>query len=193
MKNKELSKQMSPVPECGLEEHAFVMSFLLDQNRAAAARRCGICDKTARKWLQKPGVQALITRKAREIEQVCDVTLAECLNELKKIAFFKHQEYAKDFKFEVEEGCLGVTLEDFKDMDTSAIASMNMKVNSQGVPYVEIRPYNKIEALKELIAHLKGYQGPSSVHLHINSADAKKMSAQEIAARYQVAVRGDSD
>lgn len=175
-------KEMSPYPGVTIQEHSFVLGYLMTHNVKDAAKKASISVPTAKEWLKKQPIKRMILSKAKEIEQVADVTIAECVNELKKIAFFDHKDYLKDFNKDF------IELKDFEDMDTSGIQSMNVKLNAKGDAYVEIKPYNKIEALKELLLHLKGYQGPSSVHLHINEETAKNLTSQEISAEYHTIV-----
>lgn len=179
---------LTPYPKVTPQQHSFVLSYLLDFSIKDACKRVGISSATGTNWLKLAPIRKMIQQKAKDVEQIADVTIAQVVNELKRVAFFDHKDYMKDFKATSKSA--GVTLKDFEDMDTRAIQSMNVKVNAKGKSFVEIKPYNKVDALKELLAHLKGHQGPSSVHLHITEDMAKRMSSQEIAADYQTIVGG---
>jgi hypothetical protein len=185
------AEKLPMIDNLPINKHKFACSFLMDLNVKFAAKRCGIKVTKARAWLKDPDVVNFISEKGKEYEQKCDVTIEQCLNELKKPAFFTWDEIADDFKVELEAGKVGITLKDFNDMDTSAIQSLNCKINAQGVPYVEVKPYDKLEALKLLIDNLKGYQGPKSVHIHLDSEKVKNMTSQEISANYQLIVNGE--
>lgn len=186
MKNEVSTVEKSPHPGVSLKHHNFVISYLMDHNVRQAAKRCGITTAAAHRILKKRPVQNMILKKAKEIEEVADITIEQCVNELKRIALFDHKDYLKDFK----DGQM--TLKDFEEMDTRGIQSMNIKVNNEGVPMVEIKPYDKVSALKELLSHLKGYKGPQQVHFHFTDEQAQKMSGQEVTARYQQIVNPDS-
>jgi len=184
----DLQNELSPFPGVKPKDFEFAMNYLLDGHVVMAAKRAGIAKSTAHQILKKPAVKKLLLAKGREVEQRCDITIDECLNELKKIAFAKPSDFMTNFEFDVEAGNIGMTLEDFKDIDTSAIESMNQKIGSGGIPYVEIKLYNKITALKELIGHLKGHVAPKELHIHLTKEQAKSKTAQEISADYQLLV-----
>ena len=168
-------------------EAKYIATYLVNFDKKAAAKAAGVKYATGNKYLYRPHVKRYLKEHAKAIQEKCELTVEDVVNELKKIAFFKHSEYAEDFQMDVERGNIGVTMKEFENIDTSAIASMNAKINAQGIPYVEIKPYNKVEALKIILDHIKGYQGPTDVHFHLE--DNKDMSAQEVAAKYQVMIQ----
>jgi hypothetical protein len=170
-------------------QHEFLMTYLMTRNVSEACRTVHISNQTGHKWLKKKEMKAIIEEYGRRITQKFELTLDKCLNELKKIAFFDHKDYLEKFSFKDGEAC--VEISDLENIDTTAIKSMTIKTNSKGIPYVEIKPYDKMEALKELIVHLKGYQGPKELHLHVTEDKVKKLSAQEVSANYQMLVNGE--
>lgn len=172
------------------EQHKIFLSiYMVNNNALKAAERCGVSRRTAWNWLQRDDVNKAMAEKRLEIQQRCEVTIDECLNELAKIAFFKHSDYASNFKVDPESGEIGVTLEEFNEIDTSAIQEMSCKINAQGIPYVVIKPYNKIEALKELLNRLEGTNGDKHVHLHLTPEEMSKMNSKETSSNYQQLVQ----
>jgi len=167
------------------EQNAFINCLLLSNNRKMAAQKTGISISTAKNWLKEPNVKREIQNRIQSAKQRCDITLDECLNELGKIAFFDFKDIATDFKHKLQDGELGLTFEEFEDMDTSVIQEMTVKLNAQGIPYIVVKPYNKVEALKELLNRLSGGGGEKHLHLHLSKEDMKGKTAQELAANYQ--------
>lgn len=141
----------------------FAMQYLLDFNVPLASKRCGISKATANNWLREEPIKDFITENQAKVAQQCNITQEEVLNELGKIAFFKH-DYMTDLSLESrpadqaledamensEQGIIGVRIEDFQDIDFSAVQSVVLKLDGGKQPYLEIRPYNKLEALKVL-------------------------------------------
>jgi phage terminase small subunit len=183
-------KELTPYKEVTPAQHKFVLAYLIDFNVSKAAKSVGVTPLTGTRWLKLQSVKDMIDVKAQEIEKTADVTLEDCVRELKEIAFFDLNSYIKDFK--QKKGKAELTFHDFQQMNTRALQSINVRTNSKGQTQVEIKPYNKVEALKELISHLKGYKGPSTVHLHLTEEMAKNMSGQEITANYQQLVNPES-
>ena len=168
----------------------FVSHFLATWSIKRAAQLSKTPLRTATYWMTLQEVKDAISEKQIDVAQRCDITYEECLNILAKIARFEHSDYASDFRMNLENGEIGLTLEAFDRMDTSVIQEMSCKVNAQGIPYVVIKPYNKLEALKELLTRLQGNMGGEQhLHLHLNSEETKKMSASELSANYQQMVQ----
>ena len=180
--NEPISKKRT---EMNGSELKFITAYLLDFNVESAARTANISSRSGHRYLAKDYIQEYLKEHSKQLQEKCDVTLEQVVKELAKVAFFDHKSYLEAF----DEN--GMTLKDFKNMDTSSISSMIIKKNALGIPTVEIKPYNKVDALKTLLDHLKGYQGPTDVHFHAESEEAKKMTSQEIAAKYQIMIQGD--
>jgi hypothetical protein len=169
-------------------EQIFVNIYPLTYNVYLTARKCGITNKTAFKYLRKPAVKAAIATVTEKVAQRCEVTAEECMNELYKIAFFDHKSYLEKFSPDPENGEMGIKLKDLEEMDTSALQEISVKV-SGGIPYIVAKPYNKVEALKELMNRLQGTNGDRHLHLHLSPEEMKKVSAQEAASTYQQLVQ----
>ncbi len=178
-------KNKNNVPVITDDKLEFINLYLLSYNVPRVAKKCGIAKQTAYQWLKRPEVQKAILDRKDSVAQQCDITVQECMNELAKIAFFDHKSYASDFKFDIEAGEFGCTLEDWRNMDTSALQEVSCKVNAQGIPYIVFKPYDKINALKELMNRLEGTNGDKHLHLHLTPEEMKDKSAQEIASDYQ--------
>lgn len=181
MANKKLAKK----PTLLDKYDNFVNIYLLTCNLSITARKCGIAVNTANKWFQRPEVKDAIVRRQATIAQKCDVTVEECLNELQRIAFFDHKDYLKNFKVDPSSGEYGATLKDFEEMDTRALQEVSCKINAQGIPYVQIKPYNKVDALKELMNRIQGTGGDKHLHLHLNPEEMRNMSTKDATAAYQ--------
>jgi len=162
----------------------FALNYLMDFNMAFACRRVGIARKTGMNWLKEKSVQDFIAENQAIVAQKCNITQEEVLNELSKIAFFDHKSYMTDLNFEVEEGSIGITLEQYDMIDFSAVQSVIAKTDKMGVPFIEIKPYNKVEALKQLLEWFKNSKIAENVHFHITREDLKNRSAQEITKDY---------
>lgn len=171
------------------EQHKeFVALYLLTYSPKRVADKMRVHWRTTHEWLKREDVNNAIAEKRDEIQQRCDITVEECLNELSKIAFFDHKDYAKAFKKNPENGEFGVDLKEWDEMDTSAIQEMNIKIQD-GVPIFTMKPYNKLEALKELINRLSGTNGDKHLHLHLKPEDLAKMDSKESSSNYQQLVQ----
>jgi len=192
-------KELIPIPEptdvTGAYEtlepqrRMFVSHFLSSFSVKQAATKAKVPYRTAAYWMTRQDVKNAILEKQNEVAQQCDISYEECLNHLARIARFDHKDYASNFKVSPETGEIGLTLEEFDQMDTSCIQEMSAKVNAQGVPYLVIKPYNKIEALKELLNRLEGTNGDKHLHFHLDKEEAKNKTAAELSSTYQEMVQ----
>ena len=148
----------------------------------------GVSTVTIHNWLKRKDVDAAIQERREEVQQRCDVTLEECLNELAEIAFFDHKSYATGFQTDPSTGKFGVDLDQWENMNTRAISKMEVKVQD-GVPIFSMQPYNKVEALKELMNRIEGTNGDKHLHLHLKPEDMAKMDSKESSNNYQQLVQ----
>ena len=188
-KGMKQQKDTSNLPVLTEERKNFVNIYLLTFNVRRAAKKCGVTRMTANNWLHRPEVKTEIQRRSALVAQECDVTVSECMNELARIAFFNYKDCIKNFKVDPESGDLGMTLDDWEDMDTSALQEIACRVNAQGIPYVTIKPYDKVAALKEILNRLDGIKDENHLHLHLTKEELKGKSAQEVSSAYQQMVR----
>lgn len=165
------------------ERKAFALSYLMDFSISRSASRCKISTVTAQNWLKDKNVIDFIVRNQTEIAQKCNITQEEVLNELGKIAFFKH-DYLTDLSLEVEEGTFGISIAEFENIDFSAVQSVVVKMDKNDNPYLEIRPYNKVDALKSLQEWFIKSKIPENVHFHITREDLAGRSAADVAKDY---------
>jgi len=172
-----------------LARKVFVSNYLAGFSIKQAAKTTKIPYRTAKLWMTRQDVKDAILEKQCEITQKCDITYEECLNQLAKIARFDHKDYASNFSVSPETGDVGVTMEAFDNIDTEAIQELSCKINAQGVPYVVIKPYNKLEALKELLNRLEGTNGDKHIHFHMDKEEARSKTAAELSSNYQELVR----
>ena len=168
----------------------FIDYFLLCNSVTRAARKAGVTRRTGHNWLNNAEIKEEIARRVSTVVQTCDITLEECMNELAKIAFFDHKTYATNFEFDIESGQFGCTLEEWDNIDTSALQEISHKVSASGIPYIVFKPYDKVQALKELMNRIEGTSGDKHLHLHLDKEQLKNKSAQEVASEYQQLVKG---
>lgn len=162
----------------------FANQFMFDFNVKFSAKRAGITQATARAWLKDPAVENYITTNQMNVAQKCNITQEECLNELSKIAFFNHKDILQDVEIDKETGNIKVDMQCFKDADLSAAKSVMIKTDSQGKPFIEIMPYNKLDALKELLSWFDKSKIADTVNFIITKEDMVGRTAQDITKDY---------
>lgn len=160
-------------------EKVFIASYLLDFNISKASARCHIGTKKGIAILKRDHVQAAIEKNVNQISQKCMISAEECLNELGKIAFYKHPS--------VTDGVLSA--EDLEDLDMSAINTIEQITDRKtGEVRFKIVPYDKIQALKELLSHMKPQNNSMPV---FSEKELEGKSLQEISAAYSVLAEGN--
>jgi len=167
------------------EKKLFVDLYLLNLNVIRTANKMGLPLRTAKSWLKHKGIKEAIECRKRDIQQKCDITLEECLNELAKIAFFDHKQVTKNITFDEKTKELKVDMEAWEDMDTSAIEDFYIKQDKDGKPFISFKPYSKLDALKELMNRLEGTNGDKHLHLHMTNEEMSKMNSKENSNTYQ--------
>lgn len=171
------------------EKRLFVDIYLMNFNILRAANKIGVPVGTARCWLKHKDIKLAIQDRKRDIQQKCDITLEECLNELAKIAFYDHKDATKNIVYDEETKMLKIDMEAWEDVDTSAIQEFYIKQDGNGKPYVVFKPYNKLDALKELMNRLEGTNGDKHLHLHMTKDEMGNLSSKENSNVYQQLVQ----
>jgi len=138
------------------KELRFCLEYLIDLNKAAAARRAAYSRATARQigyaLYRKPNVRAEIDRLMAERAQRTEITADRVLRELEQIAFSD----LRDFRVS-DAGKLALR-EDADPLASRAVQSIK-RVRSEGenghvTTTVEIRLWSKPEAVRLAMQHL---------------------------------------
>ena len=125
------------------EQRLFVSSFVLDFNFTATSRRTGISVPRCKKMHKLPVVEQAIDQVKSKIAEICDVTSAQVLNELKRIAFYDINEHVKHLNSS------GVTFKELEELEPNTVAtSRDSIINTRNfvnivVPKVQFFENNK--------------------------------------------------
>ncbi|MGI9298588.1 MAG: terminase small subunit [Gammaproteobacteria bacterium] len=125
----------------------FVEEYLVDFNAAAAARRSGYSERTARsigqELLTKPDVQAALADRSKELSDDLDVSPQRVIRELAIIAFQDQDNYSTW-------GPNGVELRESSELGealTRAVAEVTETRTKDGGS-IKFKLYDKIKALE---------------------------------------------
>lgn len=145
------------------KQAAFVREYLVDLNAAAAARRAGYSEKTARRMghenLTKPDIAAAIQAAMDERAQRTEITADRVLQELARIGFADIRDL---FEWD-EERAAFIPSRDLTEDEAAAIS----EVQSETTTYTEtdkdytetkiklkLKTYDKLSALEKIGKHL---------------------------------------
>lgn len=145
--------------------------YAIDMDPQAAARRCGITLKDINKLLKNDLFLKCAADIHANVLERCDITLAELLNELKRIAFFD----VKGVVNQVTDS--GVEFHKWEDIDGRAIQEVKQMHTKDGITYAMIKPHRKLDALKTLLEFIK--DTPASQHIHIHKERVKSQDPEE--------------
>lgn len=147
------------MPKLTDKQKRFVDEYLIDLNGAQAAIRAGYSpksvDKNAYKILQRPHVQEYLRLRQEELRKKIQVTAESIVAELAKIGFADISDFIsieEEVNPETGVSFRYVAIKQTKDMlpeKRAAIAGIK-----QGAKGIEIKLYNKVEALELLGKHL---------------------------------------
>lgn len=140
-------------PSLTPKQEAFVREYLVDLNAAAAARRAGYSEKTARKIgcenLTKPDIQEAIRKAAQARADRVELTADMVVRELMKVGFANMADFAHWNEN-------GVSLEESTDLSadqTAAVAEVGETVTQFGGSK-RLKLHSKEKALELLGRHL---------------------------------------
>ncbi len=144
----------------------FCYEFMVDRNHRQAAIRAGVSERQATKkglqWLGEEDVVSTIIFLQDERSKRTNVTIDKTVLELNKIASMNAGDYIDDIVSVTGVDTQGratfsrrVTFKEFSDM-TSDVKSciQSVKESRDGL---ELKFYNKLDALDKLMRHLGGY------------------------------------
>lgn len=136
------------------KQRLFVAEYITDFNAAAAARRAGYSEKTARitaaKLLTKANIQEAIQGAIEERLKALDVTADRVLQELARIGFSDMRDYT-------EWGPAGVRLRQDCELTEGAARAVSevSQTTTQGGGSIKFKLHDKKGALELLGKHLK--------------------------------------
>jgi hypothetical protein len=166
------------------EQRLFVSSFVLDFNFPATSRRTGISVARCRKMHKLPVVEQSIDQIKSKIAEVCDITSAQVLNELKRIAFYDINDHIKNVNSS------GVTFKELEELDGRAIAEVTESCTPDGITYTNIKSHNKLKALEILANWFKGLPEEKHIHFHLDDEDLKGKTAAQLGQEYSALLNG---
>jgi len=154
-KNK---KRGGGVPELTEKQKRFVDEYLVDLNGTQAAIRAGYSPRTANNSysiLQRPQVQQYLRKRRNELQKKIEITAENIVAELAKIGFADIADFISiEEEINPETGIpfRYVAVKRTRDMPQAKRAAIaGIKQTSQGI---EVKLYNKVEALELLGKHL---------------------------------------
>lgn len=141
---------------------AYLSTFNATTAAVAAGYSAATAGQTGYKLLRKPEIQAYLAERRAAITTATDVSLADVVNELKKIAFADMRDVCEWGTKTVDLGNY-VQIEaayfDPKDSTTlSPAASAAVAEVSQGKAGLKIKLHSKTTALDMLMKHFGGYE-----------------------------------
>jgi phage terminase small subunit len=133
------------------KERRFIAEYMIDANGAAAARRAGYSEHSARdiaaELMRKPDVRAEVKRRQAAAAKRLEITADAIKRELHAIGFARINHVASY-------GARGLQAKDFAELEPQHLAAI-AEINSDG-GRVKVKMHNKIEALA-LLAKLCGF------------------------------------